>query len=184
MAKRPLRPEEARLWSVVASTVRARPGKAAPMPPDVLDEGAPPKERRGLKAKPSVAAAAPPQPAAAAKRSAPRPKPDPESIEPNRKRRISRERDPIGARLDLHGMTQDQARATLHGFIERAHERGDRAVLIITGKGVQGDGVLRRRTPEWLAEPPSRARVAGYSLAERHHGGEGALYVALKRRGR
>ena len=81
-------------------------------------------------------------------------------------------------------MTQDQARAVLHGFIERAHARGDRAVLIITGKGVQGDGILRRRVPDWLAEAPSRGRVAGYSAAERHHGGEGALYVALKRHGR
>lgn len=108
--------------------------------------------------------------------------PDPERIEPGRKRRIARERDPIGARLDLHGMTQDTARAVLHAFIERAQGKGDRAVLVITGKGVQGNGVLRRRVPEWLAEAPSRARVAGVSYAERHHGGEGALYVALKRR--
>jgi DNA-nicking Smr family endonuclease len=127
------------------------------------------------KAPPAAAAAPAPGPK-------PRTPPDPERIEPGRKRRIARERDPIGGRLDLHGMTQDQARAVLHGFIERAHERGERAVLVITGKGYQGDGVLRRRVPEWLAEAPSRARVAGYSQAERHHGGEGALYVALKRR--
>jgi DNA-nicking Smr family endonuclease len=146
------------------------------MPPEVLDDAPLPKARR--------ADPHPLVPPTAPKRSAPKTLPDPETIEPGRKRRISREREPIGARLDLHGMTQDQARAVLHGFIERAHERGDRAVLIITGKGVQGDGILRRRTPEWLAEPPSRARVAGYSAAERHHGGEGALYVALKRRGR
>jgi DNA-nicking Smr family endonuclease len=54
-------------------------------------------------------------------------------------------------------------------------------VLVITGKGALGDGVLRRRTPEWLAEPPLRSVVAGVSEAHRARGGAGALYVALKR---
>lgn len=161
---------------MVAATVRARPGKAVPAAPEPAAEAALPK----LKPPPPPSAAAPPAP----QRPAHRLPADPERIEPGRKRRIAREREPIGGRLDLHGMTQDQARAVLHGFIARAQERGDRAVLIITGKGVQGDGILRRRVPDWLAEPPSRALVAGYSVAERHHGGEGALYVALKRRGR
>jgi DNA-nicking Smr family endonuclease len=53
---------------------------------------------------------------------------------------------------------------------------------VITGKGVGGDGVLRRRVPEWLAAPPIRPHVAGVSEAHRRHGGDGALYVALKRR--
>lgn len=91
-------------------------------------------------------------------------------------------RDPIGARVDLHGLTHDQARAALTAFIEDACARGLRGVLVITGKGALGDGVLRRRAPEWLAEPPLRQRVAGLSEAHRRHGGEGALYVALKRR--
>jgi DNA-nicking Smr family endonuclease len=106
----------------------------------------------------------------------------PDRIEPGRYRRIARDREPVELRLDLHGLDQDRARAMLHGFIERAQTEGARAVLIITGKGTRGDGVLRRRAPEWLAEPPSRARVAGISPAERRHGGDGALYVALKRR--
>jgi DNA-nicking Smr family endonuclease len=53
---------------------------------------------------------------------------------------------------------------------------------VITGKGVQGDGVLRRRAPDWLSEPQVRPLIAGFSPAERHHGGEGALYIALKRK--
>lgn len=57
-----------------------------------------------------------------------------------------------------------------------------RAVLVITGKGVGGDGVLRRRVPDWLAAPSLRDLIAGVSEAHRRHGGEGALYVALKRR--
>jgi len=103
-------------------------------------------------------------------------------IEPNRQRRIAREQDPLGRRLDLHGLTQDAARAALLDFLHRAQGDGVRAVLVITGKGLQGDGVLRRRAPEWLAEPGLRSLVAGVSRADRRHGGEGALYVALKRK--
>ena len=91
-----------------------------------------------------------------------------------------RERDDIDARVDLHGLTFERARATLHAFLLRAHHDGARAVLVITGKG--GEGVLKRHTPEWLAEPEVRPLVAGVSQAHRKHGGEGALYVALKRR--
>jgi DNA-nicking Smr family endonuclease len=97
-------------------------------------------------------------------------------------RRLTRERDPIGPRLDLHGLDQDQARARLVAFLRRARDEGWRAVLIITGKGSRGDGVLRRMTPEWLAAPDLRDLIAGVSEAHRRHGGEGALYVALKRR--
>lgn len=111
------------------------------------------------------------------------PKGPAERIEPNRKRRIVKAHEPIGARLDMHGLDQDQARATLEGFIRRAYEDGHRAVLVITGKGKVGHGVLRLRTPEWLAGPAVREMIAGVSTADQRHGGEGALYVALKRKG-
>jgi DNA-nicking Smr family endonuclease len=106
----------------------------------------------------------------------------PDEIEPRRKHRIARERDPIGARIDLHGMAQEQARAALLAFLRRAQEEGYRAVLVITGKGAQGDGIIRRRTPEWLGDASLRDVVAGLSHAHRRHGGEGAFYVALKRK--
>ncbi|HEX6865609.1 MAG TPA: Smr/MutS family protein, partial [Caulobacteraceae bacterium] len=61
---------------------------------------------------------------------------------------------------------------------------GFRAALVITGKGTRGEGVLRRMAPEWLAAPHLRHIVAGVSEAQRQHGGEGALYVALKRKPR
>jgi DNA-nicking Smr family endonuclease len=92
-------------------------------------------------------------------------------------------REAIGARIDLHGLSQAGAQAALAAFVEDACARGLRGVLVITGKGLLGDGVLRRRVPEWLAEPPLRSLVAGISEAHRRHGGSGALYVALKRRG-
>jgi DNA-nicking Smr family endonuclease len=117
-----------------------------------------------------------------AKPAAPPGPPALDRIEPNRQRRIIRERDPLERRLDLHGLDQDRARSALLEFLRRAQQDGVRAVLVITGKGLQGDGVLRRRAPEWLAEPGLRSLVAGVSPADRRHGGDGALYVALKRR--
>jgi len=93
-------------------------------------------------------------------------------------------RDVVDGRLDLHGLTQDQAKAALAAFVLRGHAEGRRAILVITGKGLQGEGVLRRRVPQWLAEAPLRPLVAGLSEAHRRHGGAGALYVALKRKPR
>lgn len=175
--KRPLRPEELKLWSLVAGTVRPAPGKAHPPPPPV-----PPEARVASKHDGRMSTTAKPETAPkSALRREPAP---PHPIEPGRRRRISRERDPIGRRLDLHGLDQDRARRALAYFLEDAATDGVRAVLVITGKGAQGDGVLRRRLPDWLSEPPIRPLVAGFSHADRHHGGEGAYYIALKRRPR
>jgi DNA-nicking Smr family endonuclease len=168
--KRPLRPDELKLWSVVAATIRPAAGRATSR---LADPQRPPALTAGVIL---------PAPDAVKPRGKPA-APPPDAIEPNRKRRIERAREDIGARLDLHGMDQDRARATLHAFVLRAHADGVRAILVITGKGTLGDGILRRRTPEWLAEPAVRAVVAGVSEAARTHGGAGALYVALKRRG-
>lgn len=169
--KRPLRPDEMRLWSVVAATVHPLAGRAHPVAPPAA---APAPEAL-------VRLAPPPAPA---KTRPPPPRHGPQDLEPRRRQRLARERDPIGARLDLHGLDQDRARATLEAFLGRAWEEGYRAVLVITGKGVQGDGVLRRRVPDWLGAAHLAPIVAGVSEAHRRHGGEGALYVALKRRPR
>jgi DNA-nicking Smr family endonuclease len=177
--KRPLRPEETTLWAAVAATVRLAPGRtppplpapvAAPVPAAPANAADP--ARRSVASHPK----APPKPH--------QPYAAPETIEPRRKRRIVRGRDEISGRLDLHGLDQDRARQALHDFLLRAHADGARAVLVITGKGRMGDGVLRRRAPEWLADPALRPIVAGLSQADRHHGGEGALYIALKRKTR
>ena len=167
--KRPLRPEELRVWSVVAGTVHPLPGRAGPTPP--------PEQ-----AATATAARVPPQ--VVERKLQPRVRMAVEGIEPNRKHRIAKERDAIGARLDLHGYDQDRARAALEAFLGRAWDEGYRSVLVITGKGVQGDGVLRRYAPEWLAAPHLAPIVAGISEAHRRHGGAGALYVALKRKPR
>ena len=163
MARKP-HPDELRLWGLVTSTVRPRTTPIEPMrlhpAPLLLDPRESPRPK------------APPQGA-------------PGAIEPNRRRRIvvQARGEPL-PRLDLHGLDQVQARRALGGFLSRAFDAHERAVLVITGKGVQGDGVLRRRLPQWLAEPELRPMVAGLSPADPHHGGEGAVYVALKRRGK
>lgn len=163
---RKLKPDEAHLWGHVTATVRPMPGRLAPTikPPPV--EAAP---------------AHLPLPVKAAAQKV-RPLRPPEAIEPGRHKRIVRGHEPLEARIDLHGMTHDRARAALEGYILRVWAEGCREVLVITGKGTQGDGILRRFTPEWLAAQPLREIVAGVSQAHRRHGGEGALYVALKRR--
>ncbi|HEX8569259.1 MAG TPA: Smr/MutS family protein [Caulobacteraceae bacterium] len=169
MTRRPLRPDEVKVWAEVASTVEPAPGKTVP---EVSPE---PEALQSTPVKPSASAVL--------KRPARKAPAAPDLIEPKRQRRIVRERDPIDGRIDLHGMDQDRARLALHGFLQRAYDDGARAVLVITGKGTQGEGVIRRRTPDWLAEPAVRPMVAGVSQAHRRHGGEGALYVALKRKG-
>jgi DNA-nicking Smr family endonuclease len=89
----------------------------------------------------------------------------------------------VEARLDLHGMTQEQAHRALVGFIRRGHEDGLRTVLVITGKGGFGDarGVLRDAVPRWLNESDLRPRVLSCAWARPKHGGAGALYVLLRR---
>ena len=165
--KRPLKPEEQRIWSMVAATVHPLTARNTPKParPQTLDAAA--------RIEPKRPGAAP----VITRETV-------DDIEPNRRHRIAREREEIGGRVDLHGLTQDRARAALETFLQGAWNEGYRAVLVITGKGVQGDGVLRRRVPDWLGAPHLAHIVAGISEAHRRHGGEGALYVALKRKAR
>jgi DNA-nicking Smr family endonuclease len=117
-------------------------------------------------------------------------------------RRVGSGKVEIEGRIDLHGMRQSEAHAALHRFLRSAHAQDKRWVLIITGKGAPLDrslsrmmapadeteiggeqrGVLRRNVPRWLAEPELRSIVVGYSSAAIRHGGEGALYVQLRKR--
>jgi DNA-nicking Smr family endonuclease len=99
--------------------------------------------------------------------------------------KIAKGRVSIGGRVDLHGMTQSEAHNLLLAFLRTAHDRGLRYVLVITGKGSSsgGDGVLKRSVPDWLATGPFRLLVSGYDEAARHHGGGGALYVRMRRKG-
>ena len=82
-------------------------------------------------------------------------------------------------------MTQTRAHRALFGFLQRAHHDGLTFVLVITGKGKIGPeserGVLRRQVPQWLGLPEFRSLVVGFEEAHIGHGGEGALYVRVRR---
>ncbi len=101
------------------------------------------------------------------------------------RKRMRRGQVTIEARLDLHGMIQTEAHRSLTGFLERAYLSGKRSVLVITGKGLRlsGEtGVLRNAVPRWLNEPPMRHWVRGFDYAAPSDGGEGALYILLRRK--
>ncbi len=94
----------------------------------------------------------------------------------------------IDGKIDLHGRTQAEAHDALHDFIHRAHRAGKRCLLVITGKGgiktIGGErsrGILRQAVPRWLNEAGLRRYVLAFDHARPQHGGEGALYVLLKR---
>jgi DNA-nicking Smr family endonuclease len=95
--------------------------------------------------------------------------------------RLKRGQVPIELVLDLHGQTQEQAHRNLIGCLVKAQAEGRRCVLVVTGKGQPGGGVLRHMVPRWLNEGDNRERVVAYAPAHRRHGGTGALYVLLRR---
>lgn len=96
-------------------------------------------------------------------------------------RKLKKGRLAIDARIDLHGMAEHQAHSALNRFIENARRADHRIVLVITGKGERSGGILRRAVPRWLAEPPLAAMVGSWRQAHVSHGGEGALYIRLRR---
>ena len=98
----------------------------------------------------------------------------------------------VEARLDLHGMKQREAHAALRRFLKSAQSKGHRHVLVITGKGAdraasrsfyeeEERGVLRQSVPHWLALPDLAPLVVSFAPAPRRLGGDGALYVWLRR---
>lgn len=111
------------------------------------------------------------------------------ALDPKLHRKLRRGQMPIDATLDLHGMHQNEARAALQRFIDVHLARGDRTILVITGKGlkktgygaIEQRGVLRHMLPLWLREPSLMPLIAGWEVSAPNHGGEGAYYVRLKR---
>ena len=149
--------------------------------------------REGASPEPEAEMAEAVRPAPAKRAPAPEPaKPAPPPLAPLGRRlrmQVARGKQAIDARLDLHGLTQAQAHSALLHFLRTASARGAKLVLVITGKGAKnlgarGDGergVLRRQVPQWLTLPEFRALVIGFEDAHVAHGGEGALYVRLRR---
>jgi DNA-nicking Smr family endonuclease len=170
---RRLTEEERELWDRLRRSVRPlRPAPADPAP-----QNAEPLEKE-----PAQTAAAPSLP----KRLPPvQSEPPLIGLEGRARRRLARGLADVDARIDLHGMRQERAFSALFAFLRRSQVRHFRLVLVITGKGHEGEdgrGVLRQSVPAWLARPEFRHLVAGFEEAERRHGGAGALYVRIRRR--
>jgi DNA-nicking Smr family endonuclease len=115
--------------------------------------------------------------------SAKKPKPHPDRLDETTHRKLAKGRLALSGRIDLHGLTQGEAHGLLHSFLYRAHAHGLRHVLVITGKGssLGSDGILRQAVPHWFATPSFRPLVSAYEFAHRAHGGDGAIYVRLRR---
>lgn len=180
--------EDADLWSRMAQTLeplrgakpRVAAGKTDEPPPSHNRDAAPVPAPARKRSRETVAipAAAPPPLA---------------DFDQRKLRRIVSGRLEIEARIDLHGLRQSEAHHRLRAFVLDAYARGLRSVLVITGKGgVERDqsrddgsrqrGVIRRNVPVWLEEPELRAIVVSFTRAHVRHGGDGALYVHLRRR--
>ena len=175
--ERRLSDEDRILWSKVARTVMPLSGVAPPAEEHATLQPADPEPA----ATPGRSRLPPPQhqpPATQAPRS-------PDAIDARTRGRIAKGRLSIDGRIDLHGLTQARAHGLLLSFLSRAQGAGLRHVLVITGKGSSpsSEGVLRRAVPGWLSTPPFAGLVSGYSAASRQHGGDGALYVRLRRGG-
>lgn len=167
--------EDRIIWARIARTIEAFPGKEIPEE-DWFAVETPATQLPNPPSKPAKT-----QPVSRTPDIQPRHQPH--LIEKPVIRKLARGRLPIDGRIDLHGLTQSEAHNLLFGFLARAHERGLRHVLVITGKGASrgSEGALKRAVPVWLSKPEFRFLISGYEDAARGHGGEGALYIRLRR---
>ena len=175
-----LSPDDRRIWSRVAGSVTPSRLRKAPriavgaVQPDPPPAPHPSGKNRTTPPKPLPTFS--PTPTSNTSRGVP------EELEPRRQRRLSRERDPIEARIDLHGYGRFQAQDALTAFLMEAQARGYRSVLVITGQGRRGGtGVIRGSVHDWLTGPALRTVASGFAPAARKHGGDGALYVTIRR---
>lgn len=158
---------EADLWKAATRDVRRLPGR------HYAEEAEREEERQEKQAIREYVPVKPKAQAKAAKKG--------KDVDRRTAERLRKGKMEIEATLDLHGMTQAEARDALTRFIQSSHKKGRRCVLVITGKGLLGrPGVLKTKVPEWLAAEPLEPLVL-MTAAARKHGGEGAIYVLLRR---
>ena len=175
--KRKPGPGDMELWSRMAQSVRPLPGRPVPPAPRTRE----PVGGAETVEPPQADAPAPSDPSALRSPAAPGP-----GIDKRTARRIRRGVLPIDGKIDLHGLTREEAYRRLTRFIAESQAAGRRLVLVVTGKGRRSEdgmaaGVIRRETPLWLARSPNAARVLETAPAQPRHGGDGALYVYLRK---
>jgi len=166
-------PEEATLFvSAVADAKPLRKKSTKITPPTSVSisvaPAAPPKIRPVAVAKPSAKAHSNPA--------------ELQDMDHRTAERFRRGQMAIEARVDLHGQTRDAAMSQLSRFLHQSAAAGRRCVLVITGKGTSGKGVLRREFPLWLEANDLRPLVLGLAPAHAKDGGSGAFYVLLRRK--
>ena len=180
--------EDLALWRRLAATVAPLPGRLLPAPDEEFPSEplpvspVPPPAPRRRPRKPPLAEPPAPPPAPSLPEIA---HGDVAGLDKRTAQRMRRGQLPIEARIDLHGLTEEDAHRALASFVIGTQGAGRRCVLVVTGKGLRQDGrtgVLRRNVPRWLNEAPNRARILAFCHAQPRDGGEGALYLLLKRR--
>lgn len=173
---RPVDIEESGLWRRVTDGVVPLAGRdKAPLPPPPADIDEPPVAPPPAAPEKTVRSPAPPRPPL-------RPTgPGPGTaagVDRRTASRLKRGQLAVEARIDLHGLTQIEAHRGLDAFLEASWSTGRRCVLVITGKS----GVLRGVVPKWLDQQPNRSRIISFTPATPRDGGEGALYVLLRKK--
>jgi DNA-nicking Smr family endonuclease len=181
--RRPLSDDERALWTGFVRSIKPLNRSSKRAETSIANESPTREVRHSAPAPPSRPAATRHEPPAIKKAPALAP------LGRRLKQRVARGREQIDARLDLHGFTQAQAHTALLRFLRGAQTKGARIVLVVTGKGIgksaganeREPGVLRRQVPMWLSLPEFRPLVVGFEEAHIGHGGQGALYVRLRR---
>lgn len=185
MAERGKQGNDDALWKAVTKDVK--PIKRTPSARAKVEAA-----KESAQPKPKTAGAMPPVTPAAVARPKPAPALPPRELshgqaaglDKRTMERLRRGQLPIEAEIDLHGHTQEEAHRALNAFIAGHAATGRRCVRVITGKGSfrQGGGVLKTAVPRWLNEVPLQDSILAFTHARRDDGGEGALYVLLRRK--
>jgi len=164
---RPIKPDERQIWGRVARTVRPRrrPHGHKSAKPYPLTGTSREDFANMLRVPPQTPDAA---------------RPLPQSLDVNQDKKTRRGQVSIDTKIDLHDMTQAQARPALQRAVIRASNRNYKCLLVVTGKGMRGEGILRRSFIGWIEDPTIRPLIATYAPAHIRHGGSGAWYVFLK----
>lgn len=185
--RRKLAPEEAALWKRVIATITPLKGETAKPPPPLAAT-----EARGAVAKAAALPAAPLPLPAKAPRAQPKPLPArteaSNTLDASWDRRLSRGLVAPESSIDLHGHTLASAHERLDRGLDAAIRRGDRVLLLITGKPPRPEserphsrGAIRAAVGDWLAASRHADRIAAVRGAHPRHGGSGALYIVLRR---
>jgi DNA-nicking Smr family endonuclease len=179
MAGRRLSAEEAALWARVMASVQPLAGRMVETPV-APPAPAPAPVAPGKQATPFAA------PAKA--RIARSGRPPADTLDGGWDKRLSRGLVSPDDSIDLHGHTLASAHAALDRGLARAIARGDRLLLLVTGKPPRAEaerpfarGAIRAAVGDWLAASPYHDRIAAVRGAHPRHGGQGALYIVLRR---